>query len=662
MKDFNMKRIALLLILLVCSLCQAANEIRAFDAGATTCYTVVREIDGDVWYVAGNAFEVWGTGARTADDYDIALTDKTGGFFVGTMDTDIGAGYYYLVTHQQAAGSPADTDPAVFQEYGYWSGTVWRPNTLKTIEDKVGVPVALDGAAATLGGMLTRIVDDNDGASFNAERESLYALRERGDRAWTTGVGASPSKTYQITTCVITVGDTDFGTSANVNIVDGVYFTAGEIATTTKLEVDATFTSAVGMNPVSVNFWGYYYGGAGHYMRVLAYNYIDSTFEEVGTIGIGTVVGFHSFQLGHAHINPTTGAMAVKFLHSSHSGITSHYLAIDKVIVTLADISLIAANVTAILEDTGTTIPDTITTAQNDLDTITGSNGVLIDTDAIDADAIKADAVTEIQDGLATATNVTDAHSITDGLIGTVDGIVDTIAIDVAGLDGSAMIGTNGAITSLAAITDDKDSYKATGFNTVTPDAAGTAAGLHATTDGLIGGLVVPDVAGTAATLHGVTNGKIDTIDGIVDTIAIDVAGLDGDAMATGFNTVTPDAAGTAAALHTTTNALVNGLNDISSSDITTALNTYDPATNTEMAAYFAALNDITVAQIMAATIEGSITFVKAMRGMVATNLGKASGGGTTSVKFRDTGDTKNVIEATVDASGNRTAMTLNLD
>jgi len=578
-----MKRFASLLILLVCSLCQAANEIRAFDPGATTCYTVVREIDGDVWYVAGNVFEVWGTGARTAADYDIALTDKTGGFFVGTMDTDIGAGYYYLVTHQQAAASPADTDPAVFQEYGYWSGTVWQPNTLKTIEDKVGVPVALDGAAATLGGMLTRIVDDNDGASFNAERESLYALRVRGDRAWTTGVGASPSETYQITTCVITVGDTDFGTSSNVNIVDGVYFTAGEIATTTKLEVDATFTSAVGMNPVSVNFWGFYSGGAGHYIRVLAYNYIDSVFEEIGTIGIGTEVSYYSFQMGHGHINPATGAMAVKFLHSSHAGITAHYLTIDKVIVTLANISLIAANVTEILAD-------------------------------------------------------------------------------VTGLNGDVMVGTNGAITSLSAITNDKDSYKATGFNTVTPDVAGTAAGLHATTDGLIGGLVVPDVAGTASTLHTATNLLITTLDTVADTIAIDVAGLDGDAMATGFNTVTPDAAGTASALHTTTNALVNGLNDISSSDITTALNTYDPATNTEMAAYFAALNDITVAQIMAATIEGSITFVKAMRGMVATNLGKASGGGTTSIKFRNTGDTKNVIEATVDASGNRTTMILDLD
>lgn len=59
---------------------------------------------------------------------------------------------------------------------------------------------------------------------------------------------------------------------------------------------------------------------------------------------------------------------------------------------------LVAINtdVEAILLDTGTTIPATITTAQADLNTITGVSGVLIDTDAVDADALKADAITEI--------------------------------------------------------------------------------------------------------------------------------------------------------------------------------------------------------------------------------------------------------------------------
>ena len=201
-----------------------------------------------------------------------------------------------------------------------------------------------------------------------------------------------------------------------------------------------------------------------------------------------------------------------------------------------------------------------LTTAQNDLDTITGGSGVLIDTDAVDADAIKADAVTEIQSGLATSTNVTDAHTATDAGISTVDGKVNTIAIDVAGLDGEVMRGTDSAITSLDPITTDKDSYKATGFNTVVPDAAGVAAALHGTTDG-----------------------KID------------------------------------------------------------------------------ALNNITVADILAGVVEGSITLVQIQRLILSVLAGLASGGDTTSIKFRDLADTKNRVTETVDANGNRTSVTLDL-
>jgi hypothetical protein len=41
--------------------------------------------------------------------------------------------------------------------------------------------------------------------------------------------------------------------------------------------------------------------------------------------------------------------------------------------------------------------------------------------------------------------------------------------------------------------------------------------------------------------------------------------------------------------------------------------------------------------------------------------LGKASGLDTNAPKYRDIADTKNVISATTDASGNRTAVTLDL-
>jgi len=102
----------------------------------------------------------------------------------------------------------------------------------------------------------------------------------------------------------------------------------------------------------------------------------------------------------------------------------------------------------------------------------------------------------------------------------------------------------------------------------------------------------VPDAAGTAAGLHGVTDGLI--------------AGL-----------VVPDAAGTAAGLHAATDALIAALNNLSQANAqaaaTAALNAYDPPTNAEMiartrlaaeyalAATVAALNNLSQAQAQAA-------------------------------------------------------------
>jgi len=43
-----------------------------------------------------------------------------------------------------------------------------------TLETLIGTPVALDGGTATIAGMLTKMADDNGGADFNAEIDSLH--------------------------------------------------------------------------------------------------------------------------------------------------------------------------------------------------------------------------------------------------------------------------------------------------------------------------------------------------------------------------------------------------------------------------------------------------------------------------------------------------------
>lgn len=57
--------------------------------------------------------------------------------------------------------------------------------------------------------------------------------------------------------------------------------------------------------------------------------------------------------------------------------------------------------------------------------------------------------------------------------------------------------------------------------------------------------------------------------------------------------------------------------------------------------------------------IESSYTLRQALRLILSACAAKLSGAATASVVIRDVGDTKNRISATVDASGNRTAVTL---
>lgn len=72
-----------------------------------------------------------------------------------------------------------------------------------------------------------------------------------------------------------------------------------------------------------------------------------------------------------------------------------------------------------------------------------------------------------------------------------------------------------------------------------------------------------------------------------------------------------------------------------------------------------AQLSAAAVDEIWDEVLEGTVTGRQFMRIMLAALAGKSAGGGTGSVTFRDNADAKNRISATLDANGNRTAMTL---
>ena len=70
--------------------------------------------------------------------------------------------------------------------------------------------------------------------------------------------------------------------------------------------------------------------------------------------------------------------------------------------------------------------------------------------------------------------------------------------------------------------------------------------------------------------------------------------------------------------------------------------------------------DEIAAKMATAENIEGTYTLKDAIRIILAFAAGKVSGGGTSSIKFRSTGDDVDRIQATVDSSGNRTAVTIN--
>jgi hypothetical protein len=100
-----------------------ANEINIDYASGNTLYAAVRNAAGDVWNVAGQVFEAWGTGGRTASDYDISLTDKSGSRYIGSFDANILAGRYSVQIFLQAGANPADGDTFIAGKEIVWSGT-----------------------------------------------------------------------------------------------------------------------------------------------------------------------------------------------------------------------------------------------------------------------------------------------------------------------------------------------------------------------------------------------------------------------------------------------------------------------------------------------------------------------------------------------------------
>ena len=172
---------------------------------------------------------------------------------------------------------------------------------------------------------------------------------------------------------------------------------------------------------------------------------------------------------------------------------------------------------------------------------------------------------------------------------------------------------------------------------------------------------------------------KIDAIDAVVDAIKLktdnlpsdpaDASVIDADltSIESKIDTIDDFLDTEVAAILADTNELqtdwVNGGRlDLLLDSVITKVDAVDDYVDTEVAAIKAVTDTLSLATIADAihdeVTETGITLRKAINIMLAALAGKSSGGGTATIKFRDQADGKDRITATVDADGNRTAIT----
>lgn len=309
--------------------------------------------------------------------------------------------------------------------------------------------------------------------------------------------------------------------------------------------------------------------------------------DEDMTIGAGNdseEMVFHITATGMAPVTRTIELYRPKFTVGATLALTDINAECDTAIsdaalATAANLATVDTNVDAILVDTGTTIPGTLSTIDG-----------------------KVDTVDTVVDGIQT-----DLSNGTDGLgaiKGAVDGLNDLSAADVntqvdtalADYDGPTKAEMDSAFTeikgatfsgatdSLEAIRDRGDAAWTTGAGGSSPSAADIRAEIDSNSTQLAA--IVADTnelqtnQGDWATATGfATSGALATVDTNVDAILVDTG--------------------------TTIPAQITALNDLSAAqvnaEVDTALTDYDAPTKAELDAGLAALNDLDAAGVRTA-------------------------------------------------------------
>jgi len=99
-----------------------SKEIHLSYESGNNLYAIVRRpSDGKVWDVAGGDWATWSDG--NIDNYDIALTDKSGDFYTADFPThaNVGAGRFEVALFLRAGASPATSDNLIGRGIIAWN-------------------------------------------------------------------------------------------------------------------------------------------------------------------------------------------------------------------------------------------------------------------------------------------------------------------------------------------------------------------------------------------------------------------------------------------------------------------------------------------------------------------------------------------------------------
>ena len=102
-----------------------SNEIGHNYTPGMTLYACRFQLTGNVFLTNGASDEVWGTGGRDADDYDVTMIESgNSGHYIGDFDTsgNITEGVYRVAIYLKIGASPLYADRVIGQGVASWDG------------------------------------------------------------------------------------------------------------------------------------------------------------------------------------------------------------------------------------------------------------------------------------------------------------------------------------------------------------------------------------------------------------------------------------------------------------------------------------------------------------------------------------------------------------